>query len=270
MRNRVFRLSDPSVTKLKCPLVLEINGPPTHRRHPRMLVRLAAFPKRYSEIRKVAGLVCVDNSVKDFYVPDIVNTPTLVLGNGIDLRSAQTLPPATGKPSVAMIVSSPAPQHGWKLLYKLASCLDNYNFHVIGVTRNDLLNSIKINIPSNITCHGRMQREQFTPVLQKCSVGIGSLGWENIGRTENSSLKIREYLANGLAVAAADSDVDIDSNSIFWHQINSSENTDTEADKLRTFIDFWHGRRVKKKHISNLDTLKKESIRIRFLKSFTN
>ena len=77
-------------------------------------------------------------------------------------------------------------------------------FHIVGLVPEELrtkLESQDYTAPNiRLELHGRLSQEQLISLYQRCCLGIGSFGLDQIAMNEGAPLKIREYLACGLPV----------------------------------------------------------------------
>jgi len=82
---------------------------------------------------------------------------------------------------------------------------DKFVFHIVGEINNKILEE-KIKKNSNIKYYGFLQKEQIQSLYKNMDVGLGVFNLAVKGMKESTSLKVREYFANGLLVYTGDID----------------------------------------------------------------
>jgi len=97
-------------------------------------------------------------------------------------------------PQMVFIGTANQPWNGIDILIEIAArTVDKLEFHVIGMIN-------ETSVPSNITFHGEMNKEEYSEIIKKSDIGIGTLALDRKGMIEASPLKIREYLSFGLPI----------------------------------------------------------------------
>jgi glycosyltransferase involved in cell wall biosynthesis len=185
----------------------------------------------------------------------------IVIANGIDIERINSLSAVSQSTPALFFVGHPGQSwHGVNDLIQFARVNSDLDFHLVGY---DLIPDLP-----NVRSYGLLTYENYQSIAEKCSVGIGSLKLEVNGMSEASPLKTREYLAMGLPVITRYLDTDIDEGEDFVLRI--PQNTQPLGDfsqEIRSFIEFWNGKRVPRDKIAHLDVKQKEKIRLGFLKS---
>ncbi len=54
--------------------------------------------------------------------------------------------------------------------------------------------------PGKIILHGKLSQNELAAVASSCDIGLASFGFSRIGMEEGCTLKVREYLAEGIPV----------------------------------------------------------------------
>lgn len=189
--------------------------------------------------------------------------PTLVLGNGIDLADVEHAPPSTG-PRPRLLFMGVRPQErrfGLDKLVRLAQACPDFDFDVVGAGAEQLPK-----LPANVTAHGFLERAKYRQLIARADVGVGTLALHRDGMREACPLKTREYLAAGLAVISAYRDPDFPPGTPFVLELaNEEDNVLPALGRVTDFVRSWHGKRVDRGLVAELDTSRKESKRLAFM-----
>ena len=242
-------------------LVIELNGPPPYLKHPRWYMRLwDRVTFGWSE-RFAAAAVAVDPEIFSKYFARVCRHNHVVIPNGFDLSSVTPLS-ITNERRIVLICSNKSPHHGLERLKAIASLSPDWIFDIVGIEKPE-----KGSTPSNIIWHGRLQYDDYRPILERASVGLGSLAWRDFGRTWNSALKVREYLAHGLPVALTELDPDVPLAAEWSLFLDSDQSEAALAQALQEFAESWLGRRVDRSEILSIDIKSRESQRLIFFEA---
>ena len=188
---------------------------------------------------------------------------SVVVPNGIDLdRITPLAPNSDERPRLALLGHPHSPWHGTDKLLDLAHRHPDWDIEVIGPVEADL----GAPPPPNLRLHPELAEADYLPLLAKVDVGIGSLAMHRIGATENPALKVREYLARGLAVLTGCRDPDFPASTTFLLELpNVEANLRENDDAVTDFVHEWHGRRVDRTSVEHLDLRRKETQRLEFI-----
>lgn len=207
------------------------------------------------------GLVAVTNEIA---AEQRGRLPSVVIGNGVDLRRYEALPPARGSRPRAVFLGSPLmPWHGLDKLVELAELLPGIDVDVVGTSAAELPRH-----PANLRLHGYLPPDEYRPLLAAADVGIGTLAFHRTGLLEGSPLKTREYLAFGLPVVLGYRDTDLaDAGSWFVCELpNEEDNVRRGAARIGEFVERVRGRRVPREDVApRIDAAPKEERRLAFL-----
>jgi hypothetical protein len=192
----------------------------------------------------------------------------VVIPNGIDLDSTPQLPATTAPgPRLALLGHPDSPWHGTDKLVGLARRHPDWQIDVIGPNARDLGTPP----PANLTLHPELPADQYLPLLALADVGLGTLALHRIGSEENPALKVREYLALGLAAIVGCRDPDFLEPVDYVLELPNNEANLADHDvEVETFVSSWQGRRVSRDQIGNLDISAKERQRLDFMARYAS
>jgi glycosyltransferase involved in cell wall biosynthesis len=210
---------------------------------------------------RAAGIVLVSAELSECLPEAAKSIPTIVIGNSIDLERIPLLPPSVNvKPNFLFVASHSHPWQGLDKVIALARALKQSVFHIVGDIDCP-------GAPENVVFHGALSRIEITNVAGACDVGIGTLALHRRGGTEACPLKVREYLALGLPVVLGYDDTDFPLPQDFILKVPNSEAGPLEASaSIQSFGEKWVGRRVPRERIEHIGTLKKEALRVEFMR----
>lgn len=261
-------LSYPGLTRLtkEIPTVAEVNG--DERVIARESSRLKYWWARVSRGRllgQLRGLVFVSGELARSHAFGALDIPRVVVPNGIELDAFPQLPPnRSGHVGLMMLGHPDSPWHGTDKLVPLARTFPGWRFHLVGPRTTD----IGQDAPSNMTLHDELSADEYQEIMAACDVGIGTLAMHRIGGEENPALKVREYLARGLAVIVGCHDPDFPDRPPFLLQLpNTQNNVINNTKEIQRFVELWHGKRVNRTDVARLDVSLKEPIRLEFLRT---
>ena len=188
--------------------------------------------------------------------------PALVLGNGIELAAVRPLPPASGGRASAVLIAAKPDEawHGLDKLLALARVLPDVDVHVIGQ-----LTAALEAVPPNVTLYGFLGQERYRALLAEVDVGIAPLALHRKHMDEACPLKTREYLALGMPVVAGYRDPDVRDVPHLLELPNREDNVAQHVAAIDAFIARWHGKRVERSAVAQLDSGIKEQARLQFL-----
>lgn len=242
------------------PIVIEIQslvGPELWLRSKSRYLVFKAFAKYiYS---RVSGAIYVTDELSqknEFQINPSI--PKISIGNGINLNRIHPLPPRPPiKPALFFIGSPNQPWHGVNELVEFAKQNQDVEIDVVG--------NLAVNLTPNIRFHGILDYDEYRAIAAKCIAGVGTLNLSAKNMTEDSSLKVREYLALGLPVIVKYKDLDLDSYQEFVLRLPSDgRHLSDFSTEIRAYLKTWESRRVLPSQIFNLDVSVKEEIRLRF------
>lgn len=220
-------------------------------------------------IRNTSGLVCLSDELANSTFNAKYQKPTIVIGDGIDMKKIQPLPaPANDKPQIAFIGSPDSIWQGVDKLPTLAHACPDLEIHIIGYSNLD----IETDIPENLHLYGYLNTEAYQKILARMDCAIGSLALHRIQLNESSPLKTRECLAFGLPMILPYHDTDLHYLELdFLLKIpNTENNIQTHANIIRDFAYRMRGRRVDHNVIAHLNQEVKEKERLSFFLQVIN
>lgn len=161
-------------------------------------------------VRTVAAVIGVTPEIATFQMEvHKQNVPAGFYPNGIDLTTVGILEDrrAREEAKVAFVCSTFASWHGLDLLLEAAKRSDQplerpLAFFLVGKLTEEQLREVEsISHPQvKFVICGSLDQEEYEEILARCDIGLGSLALERKGLAEATTLKVREYLAQGLAV----------------------------------------------------------------------
>ena len=191
--------------------------------------------------------------------------PCQVLGNGIALEAMPELPASSEpRPGLVWLGDPRSPFQSTEQVLALAAARPQWRVDVIGPVK-----PAGLTCPANVTWHPNCPPEDYYPLLARADVGIGTLDAYRTGMSEASALKVREYLACGLATVIGYRDTDFPQRVPYLLQVpNRPTGLMESLAALDAFVDGWHHRRVARADVAHLDTRVKERTRLDFLQRF--
>jgi hypothetical protein len=246
------------------PTVLEVNGDEvTIARRTSAVKGIWAAATRSMTLSRAAGGVFMTNELATMPAVARHRFPRIVVANGIDLAATPPLAATTAaSPRLVMLGHPRSPWHGTDKLLELARRHPSWGFDVIGPDESDLAGAA----PANLTMHGELATEDYLRILASADIGLGTLAMHRLGASENPALKVREYLALGLAVILGCHDPDFpEPVDCILELPNTETNLHDHDGEIEQFVTEWTGRRVPRTDIAHLDLASKERRRIEFI-----
>ena len=196
--------------------------------------------------------------------PARYNKPFIVVSNGIDISSAELLPPTKNTIPVITMVASPGMDwHGVDKLLCFAEKCPDILINVVGYSPAD----VQVRIPSNARLHGFLNRAQLREIYLATDVACGTLALHRKNMEEACTLKVREALALGVPLILAYHDTDLSEVRLdtILQIPNNEDNVSENYERIRKFAYDMLGRRVDvEKVYPYLDQQKKEQSRLTF------
>lgn len=219
-------------------------------------------------LSNASGFVSVSKELMSNNVFTKFNKKFIIIGNGYDFNNVKNIKEYYNTPIKFIFIGTPNQEwHGTDKILKLAEKLNNYEFHIVGPTENDLSNSGKIG--SNVIVHGYCDSEYISELILKCDIGISTLALHRNNMNEASPLKSREYLAHGLPIIIGYEDTDLLKDFQFILKIGNYEHN--VLDNISQIEHFANScKDIKPESLINisrkyLDYKEKEKIRLTFL-----
>lgn len=199
-------------------------------------------------------------------IPPQYKKQIAVISNGIDLSSAELLPPTKNiSPVITMVASRGMNWHGVDKLIRFAEKYPDIIINIVGYSRAD----VEMRVPINAILHGFLPREKLRDIYLSTDIACGTLALHRKNMDEACPLKVREALAYGIPVMIAYHDTDLSEVTLdAILQIPNNENNVMEnCEKIYKFAYAMMGKRVKVEKIyPYLDQQKKEQARLAFFK----
>jgi hypothetical protein len=250
------------------PLVIELNEQPEEYDLRRRGARAYDRFSRRRLLGRAQGFVCVARELADAPWLTQFGRPAAVIGNSVDVRAFPSAPIPDNVRVRGIFLGGPGlPWHGVDKIRVLAEALPEMDFDVIGPTATDLGGAI----PSNVTVHGFLSRDEYEPLVNRADFAIGTLALHRQRIQETSPLKLREYLAYGIPMIVAHDDPDLTSQPS-WFVLrlpNSEENVAESCEVIRHWVAAVVGRRIPRETAENMvSTQVKEPQRLAFVEQF--
>ncbi|MDH7446375.1 hypothetical protein [Aquimarina sp. 2201CG14-23] len=205
---------------------------------------------------KIDGIVSVTNELNTLY--DFIEVPKITIGNGYVFdKNHIEKKKISDRPQLVFVGSPNCQWHGVDKIYKLAKKLPEFDFHIIGMNGDSL---------DNLKFYGYLSLEKIKKIYQFCDVAIGSLSLYKAGVQESSTLKVREYLSNGLPVILGGFDVDMKGCEYILELPNKRDNIHTNIPIIKEFVYNWKERNIEVEKVAKkLGYETKEEQRLSFL-----
>jgi len=195
----------------------------------------------------------------------------IVIGNGYDFKNVINKKQFFNDNLKFIFIGTPnQPWHGTDKILMLADNLKQHEFHIVGPTKNDLNNNIKIG--DNVIFHGYCNSSYLEELIPQCDIGISTLALHRNNMEEASPLKSREYLAYGLPIIIGYYDTDLLPSFQYALNIGNYENNIidniSEIDKFISFCSSINPSKVIATSEKYLDYEAKEKVRIDFISQY--
>jgi hypothetical protein len=129
--------------------------------------------------------------------------------NGISYGGVGWAPvgsPASAVPVLCFLAGYFTSWHGLDLLLdSIEQSADEFVLHLVGTLTEEQL--ARVSLDHRIISHGRLDQEQIRLLSNECWLGLGSFALHRKGMQEASTLKVREYLRNGIPVYSGHKDI---------------------------------------------------------------
>lgn len=161
-------------------------------------------------LSQATGIVAVTTEICEYEMQRCGLKPTYLLSNGIDsqlIRLAEDK--RGGTPEFIFIASYFANWHGLDLFLDILEADDSpCLLHLVGQISSADLNRIRTtsSLSQRIRIHGKLAADEINRLMASCDLGLSSFALFRNGMQESCTLKVREYLAAGLAVFAGEKD----------------------------------------------------------------
>lgn len=166
-------------------------------------------------IEGAAGIIGVTNEIIDYELSRIkIPKPAYCLPNGILLENTPIVNDArSGIPKFIFSVSVVSPWHGIDILIdEVIRSNQNMELHIAG----NIDKKYKVK-DHRIIYHGLLDATELSDLASKCDVGLGTFAFHRIGMREGCTLKVRQYLAQGLPVYSGYVDSGLPSGFPYYH-----------------------------------------------------
>lgn len=215
-------------------------------------------------LRKASAFVFVTNELASApSFRDFAQTRTAI-GNGVSLAAIplRAKTPNNDRPRFVFLGSAGCAWHGLDKILRLAAAMPSWQFDIVGGTHFP-----SRSLSANVTCHGRLTRDRYWPILAAADVAISTLALHREELNEASPLKTREYLAAGVPTIVAYRDTDFLHGAPFLLELpNVEDNILPQIGRIDDFVRRMRGVTVSRSSIAHLDWSEKESLRLAFFR----
>lgn len=208
------------------------------------------------------GYTTVGYEIRDLY--QNFGKKIKVIGNAIRVSDYKLIEDSGNtRPRVCFVGSPGFPWHGIDKIKYLASKLRDVDFIFIGESGKDY---------ENVKFHGYCDLDRVTELLHTCDLAIGTMSLHEKGMNGTSTIKTRQYLAQGLPIFYGYKETDFSGDEEFLLELpNTPTNIEENVDKIHRFI--FHCFKNTELRIAcrkfaeeNLDVSIKEKERVTFIK----
>ncbi len=189
-----------------------------------------------------------------------------VISNGIPetSRRAEKRRSSNDIPVLGMLVSGGYSWNGIDKLVTFARQHQDVRIEIIGGGDSLAL----MTLPQNVITHRYLDGSQLSNALDRFDVGVGTLALHRKGMTEACTLKVREYLAEGIPIVLGYHDTDFSAGYDYVCQVENDEfNVERNAEKLVAFAKAWKGRRIPYERTAFASFSQKEAQRLEFIRN---
>lgn len=192
--------------------------------------------------RRCKALVCVTYEIAKILRKKIPSCLFVVVPNSINLEDYPIVKKNHNniRPKLVLLSSPNQPWQGVdKIIWLAKQTINQFDYLLIGIEKE----CQDYNLPKNIKLFNYLERSDYLPMLEKCSIGIGTLALHRKMMQEACSLKVREYLAYGLPVIIGYQDTAfMDCGIPEWvlQLPNTEDNVTNNLDLIINFINDMH------------------------------
>lgn len=227
-----------NVLKKHAPYIVELNTNDVeeYKLRKRIVYYYNLLTRKYF-LNQAAGFVSVSNEIINDINFSKFNKSSIVIGNGYKFQNIENKKIySADKPLSFVFIGTPNQEwHGIDKIIYLAKKFPKYLFHIIGPTIQDI-RDIDNEISSNIKIYGYCNNLIIEKIILESHIGISTLALHRKKMNEASSLKSRQYLANGLPIIIGYEDTDLPKNCEFILNIGNYENNIVDnIDKIEQF-----------------------------------
>ena len=253
---RLFRIA---------PVVVEINTNDVNEHR-----LLGVFYGLYNQLTR--GIILGRASGHIFANSGLMNTPefdrfhkqSIVLTNGIDLKSTPAYPAPNNTPPHLIFIGTPGMAwHGLDKLVELARTFPDIIIDIVGMSEIEGISDL----PGNLVMHGYLSGAAYEAMLASADAAIGTLSLHVKGMDEVAPLKIRDCSARGIPCILPYRDIDFEGldSQLFLQIPNRVDSIKTHGQAVHDFVMQASGKRVPRELIAGrIDSSIKEKQRLDF------
>ena len=166
--------------------------------------------------------------------PGMKNKPSFLYPNGLYLESLKPIDERReGVPKLLFVSSFFYPWHGLpSLLKSVSQSTSIFELNIVGEVPGETIE--RYSYDQRIIFHGKTHSEKITKISTTCDLGLASFNLHSRGMKQACTLKVREYLSQGLPVYSGYQDVFPDSMKFYKEGPPDIENIISHALYMRS------------------------------------
>ncbi|WP_431064166.1 hypothetical protein [Methylotuvimicrobium sp.] len=177
-------------------------------------------------LKQTAAIITVTAEIYDYEIKRCGFKPKYIYPNGIDSRLIGLTGDKRGcEPEFIFVSSYFANWHGLDLFLDILEVDDSpCLLHLVGQISPADLNRIKTtdSLSQRIMMHGKLDAVEINKLMASCDLGLSSFALFRNNMREACTLKVREYLAAGLAVFSGHKDSGLPDDFAYYRHNESS------------------------------------------------
>lgn len=195
-------------------------------------------------IAEATGIIGVTQEIADYELSRIdSDKPIFVYPNGYMVREDRQFTKKSEQIEILFVAAQFDPWHGLDLLLKsMQNNHDNFILHLVGLLTPE--QQVLVKNDHRIKVYGILEAQEIEKIAEKCWVGLSSFALYRADLNEACTLKVREYLAQGLPVYSGHKDIFPES--FEYYQQGSAD--------IRSILDYAQSITCDKKTISTLSS----------------
>ena len=254
----------------KCKIVPEIFTYPYYKDAYLNMKYFMLIPKDWYYSKKLKKYV--DRFVTYSSDDEIFGVKTIKVVNGTDVESISTITPREEDNEIHLLaVAMFRKHHGYERIikglneYYKQGGQKNIKLYMVGdgpekPQYEKMVSEYKLE--DHVIFCGVMAGKELDDIYNKCDIGLGSFGFYKIGLKTASSLKIREYLAKGIAViAGCEQDVFSNKDSLYYLEF-PNDASPVDVNKIVEFHERIYADKTKsrRKIVSEIHTFAEKTV----------
>jgi hypothetical protein len=227
---------------------------------------------RSAFLKRACAFISVTNELAQHRDFSRFRISTNVIGNGYAFpaeRAQHEIGIQCGRHKAVFVGSPQMPWHGVDKVARLARMLPEFDFHIVGPSREEL--PVPDRELPNLIWHGELPVAEADKLMALSHVGISTLALHRNGMKEACPLKSRQYLSHGLPTIVGYKDPDLHGLGEWILELPNEENSvEMHISHIRSFIAKSHDcnrELLFERARERLDSVVKERLRLTFIDS---